>query len=134
MGYFICGEPGLRGQQNCGDLFRNQGLVFKNNILYVANYNTKLVTYDVTDRANPILIDTKNFTSGYGPVDVQVFDNYLYVSIRYSGIRIYDISKKIPLLVGSQKTSTGYSEQISSNGQVTTMSRWTSGQEYIIRQ
>ncbi len=51
----------------------------------------------------------------------------LYVSVRYNGIRIYDISGRVPVPVGSNKASTGYSEEISSNGNVAVMARNSAG-------
>ena len=87
--------------------------------MYLPQFNAQnLFTVDVTDRRNPQVIDTKKFTFSQGPVGVDVSGNYLYVSVRYNGIRIYDISNRIPVLVGSNKASTGYSEEISSNGDV----------------
>lgn len=103
-------------------------IAYKNNTVYLPQFNAKnLFTVDVTDRANPVVTDTKKFTVGQGPVGVDVSGNYLFVSIRYNGIRIYDISGRIPRLVGSNKVSTGYSEEISSNGNVAVMARNSAG-------
>jgi hypothetical protein len=103
-------------------------IAYKNNTVYLPQFNAQnLFTIDVKDRSNPVVIDTKKFKFGQGPVGVDVSGNYLYVSIRYNGIRIYDISGRIPKLMGSNKISTGYSEEISSNGNVAAMATNSGG-------
>ncbi len=103
-------------------------IAYKNNTVYLPQFNAQnLFTVDVTDRTSPRVTDTKKFSFSQGPVGVDVSGNYLFVSVRYNGIRIYDISNRIPRLVGSNKVSTGYSEEISSNGNVAVMARNSAG-------
>jgi hypothetical protein len=110
------------------------GIAYYNNILYVAQYAQRLRAFDVTDRSKPKFL--WNGTPGSpSAVDVQVSGHYLYVSNRYKGdststgggMYIYDISAPIPKKVGQNKVFTGYTEQITTNGDITAIARNTGG-------
>ena len=102
---------------------------YYNNTVYLAKYSVALEAWDVTDKSASHL----EWTSFITPYDIAAvhtytYGNYLYVSIRYTaftnyctgkgGLAIYDISSPIPVIQDTECTFVGYTEDVSSDGDV----------------
>jgi len=104
------------------------GLSYHNNTLYVVGYKQAIIPFDVTNRSAPRMGTIWYADGGTGPTTCAVFGDHLYVGIRYGGIRSFYIKNTNQLVEqGAYWESTGYSEGISSNGNITALSTQTGG-------
>jgi len=113
------------------------GIAYHNNTVYINSFKGNIHAFDITNRSNPVMIwaSWSDAAPLPGPVDMQVAGNYLYVSNRYhtdacggaGGLYIYDISSPIPVRVSTECTNTFYTEQITTNGNITAIATNTFG-------
>jgi len=122
-----------RTQINTVESYGVKSLAYRDNTLYVTCYLTNLQTWDVTNRASPKILDWKTLNA----VSVQVYDQYLFMSIRYGGdypfqqggMAIYNISSRIPSDRHSEYSQfTGYAEDIHTDGTIAALSANTNGE------
>ena len=84
---------------NCIDDLSVRDLTFNNNFLY-ACANGSVQIYYVYDPANPLLIST--WVSSNFPEAITIYDNCAYVSDKYGGLKILDISNPMsPFLINT---------------------------------
>jgi hypothetical protein len=112
------------------DMYWAKGLSYRNNTVYISHYYRELITLDVTNRSNPVVL---NRIFGWH-VDNTISGEWLFTSRRYAnddGSGSFAIlrigANNIPKYYALYAPSLGYSEGISTNGNVTAISRWTGG-------
>lgn len=88
-------------------------IAVKDTIAFVVEYHWGLWAIDVSDPTNPIVLDSIRGDHDPNASDVKLLGNYAYLSTRYEGFRIIDISDPANMVtVGITPGSWGYTEGI----------------------
>lgn len=86
---------------------------------YLVYYYQKIAVVDTTDPLNPFIVNNISVGSGsIGVNDIQIQGDMLYVSVRYEGLRAYNLTDPTtPMLVGIGRSEVGgYTEGIFIDG------------------
>ncbi len=105
------------------------GIAVKGDTLYISQYSSAIRAFNITNRSAPSAIWTSySDTNNSASVDLAIYGNYLFSSNRYKvytdggGFTVFNIASPVPYLVSQSVYPTYYTEQISTNGNVTAVS------------
>lgn len=110
-------DPSLPELVNTLDFYPNvvSSIAFRNSIAFIVEYHWGLWSFDISDPFYPVVLDSIRGENDPNASRVRLFGDHAYLSTRYEGFRIFDITDPSNLdLVGVSDSNhvLGYSENL----------------------